>query len=331
MAGEFTKPSSLIAAKVGQLAKADDYNKNLALISKDSFIPVDADGLPADGDLGDETIGTNGTLIEDMKVRTGKALKIYDASGNLLNTANWSNLITSSSYIDKYSIYGLIPSSNSGTPDEKVDVTSGKCIATDFSTILSLSTTTTADLTNHITPTNDTTYHLFLYRNASTGLDIVDFTTSLTPTAGTGDAQLPNLDVGKYRRILSVLTIASGDIIPFKGYGLNGGAIKILYDNLVIELPNLVTVSNSPISVPQGILCHANLIIFKGENVNGTTHIITDLKEQIELSCKFHTGCWDQFNNIKAEVLTNGLYSISTTGDTRGGIKLNGYTDERTN
>jgi len=92
MAGEFTKPTALVAAQVGQLAKSDDYNKNLALIAKDSFIPVDVDGSPADGDLGDETIGTNGTLIEDLKVRTGKALKVYDAGGVLSETIAWTAL-----------------------------------------------------------------------------------------------------------------------------------------------------------------------------------------------------------------------------------------------
>lgn len=105
MTGEFTKPTSLVAAKVGQLAKSDDYNKNLALLAKDSFIPVDVDGSPADGDLGDETIGTNGTLIEDLKVRTGKALKIYDASGNLSTTILWTDItniydITITSFAD---------------------------------------------------------------------------------------------------------------------------------------------------------------------------------------------------------------------------------------
>ena len=93
MAGEFIKSSTLTPAVAGTLATAESYNKNLALIAKDSFIPVDEDGTPTDGDLGDETIGTNGTLIADTKVRTGNSFKIYDASGNLLNTVDYTDFV----------------------------------------------------------------------------------------------------------------------------------------------------------------------------------------------------------------------------------------------
>lgn len=93
MAGEFTKGTALIPAIVGTLAKSGTYNKNLALIAKDSFIGVDTDGTPQDTDGGDETIGANGALIADLKVRTGKSLLIYDSSGNLLNTIPYLDLV----------------------------------------------------------------------------------------------------------------------------------------------------------------------------------------------------------------------------------------------
>ncbi|MHA1972977.1 MAG: hypothetical protein ACTSW1_08290 [Candidatus Hodarchaeales archaeon] len=47
-------------------------------------------GAREDSDIGDDTSGTIGHLVEDLKVRTGKSLKIYDASGNLVTTVPWA-------------------------------------------------------------------------------------------------------------------------------------------------------------------------------------------------------------------------------------------------
>lgn len=91
MANEFTpKPSSIKPAVTGTIANADDYNKNIAGQSKDSILPIDEDGNFADGDLGDETIGSIGALISDLKLRNTAQITTYDASGVLDETISFS-------------------------------------------------------------------------------------------------------------------------------------------------------------------------------------------------------------------------------------------------
>ena len=311
MANEFTKGTTVIPAITGKLARASIMNQNLALMGKDSLIGFDADGTPQDTDGGDETVGTNGSIIADLKVRSGKALKIYDASGNLLNSANWANLLTASTYIDKCGIYGLVPSSNSGTPDEQIDITSGKCIAEDGLTILSLASLTIADLTNHITPGASTTYHLFLYRNASSGLDILDFTTSLSPTAGTGDAQLPNLDVGKLRRVGSFKTDGSADLLEFTST-LEGRAIRIEYKLNIQDYNAVVGIAthNLALSMPTGLslLPIMNTSLESAGN-NATIDASVVSNFQTVYSAR---NLWLTNNNIVSS--TNNLAFKTTTG-----------------
>lgn len=156
------------------------------------------------------------------------------------------------SLLDKYWIYDLIPSSNSGNPDEKVDITGGKCLAQDEATILEYDGGI-ADLTTHITPAADTTYHLFVYKKTGSGV-VSDFSTSLTPTAGSGDANLPDLDGTKYRLIMSYKTDGSGDLLAHSGYNWGDKGILIKYDTRVLD-SNTMTSSyvTKTFTVPSGI------------------------------------------------------------------------------
>lgn len=81
MAGEFTKPGSVKPAIAGQIANPDEYNQNIAAQNKDSFLVIDEDGNFIDGNLGDETIGSNGALFSNLKLRQGGLIKVYDSSG----------------------------------------------------------------------------------------------------------------------------------------------------------------------------------------------------------------------------------------------------------
>lgn len=87
MAGEFTKPTSgLTAAQLGKIVDPDVWNQNLAAIAKASIQGVDVDGLYDDFDVGDETTGSTGALVNDIKIRDGGSLKSYDSSGTLVET-----------------------------------------------------------------------------------------------------------------------------------------------------------------------------------------------------------------------------------------------------
>lgn len=89
MANEFsTKPNNITPAAVGQLANPDDYNQNIAAQSKGAIVGIDGNGSYADADFGDETLGTNGALINNLKLREGGLVKIYNASGVFQNNVN---------------------------------------------------------------------------------------------------------------------------------------------------------------------------------------------------------------------------------------------------
>lgn len=88
MANEFTKPTKVFPAIIGQIADPDVYNQNIAAQSKDAIIPIDENGNYADGDIGDQTVGTVGALITNIKLRVGGLLKFYDAFGVFVNNVN---------------------------------------------------------------------------------------------------------------------------------------------------------------------------------------------------------------------------------------------------
>jgi len=94
MANEFTKPTSITPAVIGAIANPDEYNKNIAGQSKDSLVCIDADGSFTDGNIGDETLGLNGTLINDIKLREGGVLNFYNISGVFQNAVNLGQATT---------------------------------------------------------------------------------------------------------------------------------------------------------------------------------------------------------------------------------------------
>lgn len=92
MAGEFIKPTSIKPATEGTIANPDDYNQNIAGQSKGSILPIDIDGNFADGNIGNETIVTNGALVVDIKLRDTGNLKVYNAAGVLQKTTSVNNI-----------------------------------------------------------------------------------------------------------------------------------------------------------------------------------------------------------------------------------------------
>jgi hypothetical protein len=89
MSNEFQKPTKVLPAIVGQIADPDIYNQNIAAQSKSTIILIDEDGDYADGDIGDQTVGTIGALISNLKLRQGGFIKIYDAFGVFVKNVNF--------------------------------------------------------------------------------------------------------------------------------------------------------------------------------------------------------------------------------------------------
>lgn len=221
---------------------------------------IEATGLPkSEFNIGDLTAIVNGSLVGDQLVREGTGLKVYTSAGVLIDEIDWELLIQATTtnkglfLAHKYWIEGGVPSSNIANPDEQVDLTDLKCIAQDGVTNLEISAAT-ADLTNHITPAADTTYHLFAYHDTN-GDDILDFSTSPTPTVGTGDANLPDLDGTKYRLIMSYKTDGSGDLRFHECESIGGSGIRMRHNHFSIFTGITTNYVAYNAGTPNGVKC----------------------------------------------------------------------------
>lgn len=76
-------------------AKAAEVNANFAFIAGSRIIAIDAStGAPfATFPIGDLTAITNGSLAGDLSARSGKALKVYNASGTLLGSVSYDAML----------------------------------------------------------------------------------------------------------------------------------------------------------------------------------------------------------------------------------------------
>ena len=182
----------------------------------------------------------------------------------ILNVRELSRATTSSyglSIFNKNFIYGLVPTSNLTTPDEDLDISTGKALCKDGSTIISLDTAETALSMPTLLGSalaNSTTYHLFRYKK-NDDTDQWHLSTSLTPTIA--DIKSANA----YRGIFSFKTASDGDIIPFFSQESNSGDLEVYYNNTgifdysALALPPSYT--NIALSIPAG-KCKPKLFIF---------------------------------------------------------------------
>jgi len=218
---------------------------------------VSATGLPKpEFNLGSLTTIVKGALVGDLLAREGSGIKVYTALGVLVDEIEWEDFVSNikqatttklgTTLLDKYWIYGFVPTSGTD-PDEDVDVSVGKALCEDGSTIVEL--TSTAGLSyptlNGGALSNSTTYHLFRYLkdNATYGWHL---DTSLTPTISDIESALA------YRKIISLKTDASGDLREFIGINENN-RINIRFKtalSAVNVLVNTSTFTYGAIEVP---------------------------------------------------------------------------------
>lgn len=172
------------------------------------------------------------------------------------------------------SISGLITSNNGSDPDADIDISIGECIDSGNVDSLVLPSILVKQLNSPwvvgsnqggldtgISPPVeiDTWYHGWLIKRSDTGVVDVLFSKSVsTPTMPT------NYDLK--RRIGSVLTDGSSNIIGFQAIEEAGGAVKFEWDNPVADVngvgnPGISAVTRT-ISVPTGIVVEA-ILVFK--------------------------------------------------------------------
>ena len=247
----------------------------------------------------------------------------YNNSGNDLD----ESFVPLNVSEDQYFIEGLIPSSNSVTPDEQVDVEFGKCKAQDGRTELKLVKETTADLTDNITPGANVSYYLFLYKNLATGNSSIGFADTKTPTPGSANNELLNLDGKKYRIISAYKTDSSSDLRLHEGKNIGNGIIRIRHA-WVQTISGLAGSYNAEdVATPNNILC-IPLIRLDTAVSSSTSCTIFARKDGVESRIGFHdasnsnTYYSDSIDNITTEDGTIEMYR-SPSGTVTGYV--NGY------
>lgn len=177
---------------------------------------------------------------------------------------------------------------------------------------------------------NDTWYHLFLIRKDSDGSIDAGFDTSVVAV---------NIPAGytAFRRIGSVLTDGSANILPFHVTETPGGGINIDWDAAVLDLDGSWAVTRSllTLSVPIGISTTAKII----GQVSGTVTVhwywikptnLTDVAasaSDFDLSTTADHGQAEIHKSIKADSSSQIAYRGSTVTGIR--VVTQGYIDGR--
>jgi len=167
-------------------AKAAEVNANFAFIAGSRIIAIDAStGAPfATFPIGDLTAITNGSLAGDLSARSGKALKVYNASGTLLGSVSYDDMLNLQSASETQEGTAEIATqseANAGTDDLRII------------TALKLKTRQGVRYVGRLTATNTTTLgqplstgkkYLFRFNNILPSLNASFFTAQYSTDGG---------------------------------------------------------------------------------------------------------------------------------------------------
>ncbi len=164
-------------------------------------------------------------------------------------------------------ISGCIIANNSTDANRDIDFGTGLArssdnLATiDFDTALTKQIDATFTIGNNagglaspLTVSANTTYHLFVLLNPTSSNTEAGFDTSLTATNLLADANVITGGYTKYRRIGSIITDASSNIVQFTAYETSGGGVKIGYATKIQDFSiSSTSFASYNLSIPQGI------------------------------------------------------------------------------
>jgi len=292
-----------------------------------------------------EYLSTTEYYINSIVKESGTS-KLYNSLtdnniGNpLTDTVNWKFLIDLNStkgtvsnegfhYYKNSWIWGLISKSSAGDPTEDIDITKGKAICEDGSTIVELlSDTVDIDMPTILggVLTALTYYHLYRYLKNDDTMQW-HLSTSLTPTITDIKSALA------YRRIVSFLTDVSGDIITFYGFKKeNGGIIIKIADTIIHDAPSPTTIS---IPTPNNVECYPIVYTTVVDDDGGGTILsvsstIHPFSQRINESVNTSPGDNDlSANTIKHIPTNNSQLIFATTGADNILIIFQGFIDNR--
>ena len=250
------------------------------------------------GTGGAATVNVNGAGVKSLKEADGSTNPssiptiedtMWRYDGTVFRKVNVTNATETSSGI------ALLPkqitiTNNSGTPNTNINFSAGSEISSDGTTqmlatamtkILQASGSWAAGSGQNMLLTgaraNSSTYHLFLIKNPTTGA--VDFAALLGVAGTTPDptAVLPS-GYTKYKRICSILTDASGNIIPGSFIFGNGFYYFIpTTPTLAVDVSAQGTSAvNYTIPTPLGVKTTAFMNISTARGATGTSMYFSD-------------------------------------------------------
>ncbi len=180
-----------------------------------------------------------------------------------------------------------------------------------------------------LTVSANMTYHLFVIMKLDGTID-VGFDTSLTATNLLSDAT----DFVKYRRIGSVTTDASANIVGFTAYETAGGGVKTVYKSY-ITIPYAIYTGLNTITLP-AIPTNLNVVSnFVASPIGGSTiyGFLTSLDDNdLTPTSTYHNiSVGSHFNSLSEYNLhtSNGNIRLRTTAGLGTYFIIYGYTDGR--
>lgn len=333
MAGEFIKSTKIKPAVLGAIANPDDYNQNIGGQSRDSLLGIDADGNFQDFNVGDETNGTIGSLISNLKLRDGALFKIYNAFGVFIKDLTFGQATTS--ILGSVYLPDPITISNNGAdPLKDIDFSAG-VFQFDDGTGQVVVTATTKQLDNTWASgsgngglfsgviATDTWYHCFEISNDDGTLTDAGFSTDINAS------DIP-LGYTKKRRVGSILTDATPDILSFNKINqVTMFKLRILDASYAGNIPTAKT--NITISCPP-VPCLSILdIALQGAFNTGVLFFnendIDSVPSQIDST--IHTGSGGGNNNNEIQRMTASSTISLRANQVNGTMKVNtvGYID----
>ena len=182
----------------------------------------------------------------------------------------------------------------------------------------------------------DTTYHVFLIKKDSDGSIDAGFDTSLSA------ANIPD-GYAAFRRVGSVLTDSSSNIINFDAYEIVGGSVRYDYKEYIADISSggpAITKTVFQVSVPEDVEMIANIIIHLLESTSGTSYGWVNPTTFIDVA----PGLTTSDIRVNASIAETGQIAKSITTDvsaqmayrisqTTAGLRILtiGYADRRVN
>jgi len=300
-------------------AKSAEVNANFYEVAGDRLVGLDLtanDGsLKSEFNIGDLTAITNGSLVNDILLREGGVIKIYNASGTLLKTVSLDEATTTQRgqvYLNKQ----ITVSNNATDSDHDMDFTDG-VFQFDDGSGQAVATAMTKRLdANWVAGNNqggldtgsvavDTTYHLFAIYNPSTSTADFLFSASLSPTLPSGYT--------KKKRIASLLTDGAGNIRNGTFTFNKDGSYRFELSSQVTELSgNFVDDPTFLISSPP--LCYAILSLQMDASSGGKVNFISNVvgnNNFFSLRNNWNSGGWSGgYNNAQIGILVDSNSNI---------------------